>query len=93
VLDVYGTTAHHSWLMRVWDGAESSSEGPMSSRAISGGVEYLFASTVLLEPPYVPVTVRGEEIIDSSRNPPVFQYTSIRYESGGVLITTKYCGS
>jgi len=73
------------------DGSRGSA-GPNSSRAITGGMEYTYESMVeLYAPEYSPVNVTSERVIDASSNPPVYQYTRLSYQSGGVTITTKYC--
>ena len=96
VLDVYGPTAHHAWLMEI---PGNGSAGPDSSRPIPGGVEYVFGmptgasnwAVELYAPTYTPVTLRGQNVIDASAKPPTHTYTYLPYERGALTVTTAHC--
>ena len=91
VLRVYGPAARDDWLMRMTfsDGSVGSG-GSTTSRAVAGGREFVFTLAQPLDPPdHSPVAINGEYVIDATAG--ASDYTYLGYESGGVVITAKYC--
>lgn len=90
VLDVYGPSAHHEWAMGIPFPSGIGSAGPASSQPIPGGMEYRYRSTVMLyAPEYAPVLVTDEKVVDIDAGAQT--YTTLKYASGGVRLTTQNC--
>lgn len=96
LLDVYGPTAHHRWLMEV---PGYGSVGPDATRPIPNGVEFVFGKAQgdgenpfaeeLYQPDYRPIVIYAQNVIDASAGK--YTYTRLPYENGDLELTTANC--
>ncbi|WP_440306970.1 hypothetical protein [Jatrophihabitans sp.] len=92
MLHVFGPHAHDRW------GVDNYSSGTyrwmneiVSSRPIPGGMEYVLATDVELDPPdYAPKEIYGDHVSDADTQD-IGQGYQLAFEQGPMLATTKYC--